>query len=317
MILPSRNGLIVYRIPAFVRNRCHAVLTAAWTHNFPIIQKSSPAKLAAAMVLRTLEEIGYDDTSKISIVDFCSGAGGPIPTIERLVNEKRAEKGQKPIPFLLTDIRPHLEAWMAACAESDNLSFIPQSVDATNPPIAVTSIQSSTTNANGNQNGRFSSDTRIFRLYCLSFHHFTDDLARKVLRSTVDTADGFAIIELQDRHLSSLLLICGFFPLQFLTTLSWFWRDPLHLFLTYIVPVVPFIVTFDGLVSCLRTRSFEEVMKLVGSEGNDKRITSTIDEDGKEIQKAERGQWVFTGTSEVHTWPFGYTNWVVGYKKLS
>jgi hypothetical protein len=52
------------------------MLTAAWIHTVPFLQKTSPAELAASMVLRTLNEIGYDEDSRISIVDFCSGAGG-------------------------------------------------------------------------------------------------------------------------------------------------------------------------------------------------------------------------------------------------
>jgi hypothetical protein len=228
------------------------------------------------------------------------------------VNEKRLELGQHPIPFLLTDIRPHLDAWLQACAKSENLSFIPQPVDATGPPIAVTSATSS---AHGRENSRFSSDTRVFRLYCLSFHHFPDDLARKVLKSTLETADGFAIIELQDRYLSSLLLICAFFPLQFLTTLFWFWRDPLQLIFTYVIPVIPCIVTFDGWVSCLRTRSFEEIMALVAKDDGASGISSTIDEEGRNFQQAKRKDWVFKAMHQVHTWPLGYMNWVVGYKK--
>jgi hypothetical protein len=304
------------------------MLTAAWIHRFPIIQKISPAELAAEMVLRTLDEIGYDGESKISIVDFCSGAGGyyphtcilkigteaslgPVPTIEKLVNEKRTRLGQPPIPFLLTDIRPHLDAWIKVCAESDNLSFIPQSVDATDPPIAVVSA----TSAANSSSSRFSSDTRVFRLYCLSFHHFPDDLARKVLKSTIDTADGFAIIELQDRYLTSLLLICLFFPLQFLTTLFWFWRDPVQLIFTYIMPIVPCVVTFDGWVSCLRTRSFEEVMKLMGKETGLTEISTVVDGQGRVVQRCKRKDWTFEARNQVHTWPLGYMNWIVGYKK--
>jgi hypothetical protein len=226
------------------------------------------------------------------------------------VNQKRARKGQKPIPFLLTDIRPHLDAWMKVSSKSEYLSFIPQPVDATDPPISVISETSN----GSNQNSRFSSDTRVFRLYCLSFHHFTDSLARKVLKSTLATSDGFAIIELQDRHLSSLLLICLFFPLQFATTLFWFWRDPLQLIFTYLIPVIPFIVTFDGFVSCLRTRNFEEIMRLVEKEDGEEDVDSTVDEEGREVKHARRGDWVFKGMSEVHSWPLGYMNWVVGYK---
>jgi hypothetical protein len=52
------------------------MLTAAWTLRIPLIQRMSPAELAAEMVLRTLDEIGYDGNTKLSVIDFCSGAGG-------------------------------------------------------------------------------------------------------------------------------------------------------------------------------------------------------------------------------------------------
>jgi hypothetical protein len=203
---------------------------------------------------------------------------------------------------------------MDVCAKSDNLSFIPQSVDATDPPIAVVSATSA---ANNSSSSGFSSDTRVFRLYCLSFHHFPDDLARKVLKSTLQTADGFAIIELQDRYLTSLLLICGFFPLQFLTTLFWFWRDPLQLIFTYLIPIVPCMVTFDGWVSCLRTRSFKEIMGLIQDEDSGSEISTTIDGEGMETQHAKKADWIFKARRQIHTEPFGYMNWIVGYKKNS
>jgi hypothetical protein len=68
------------RVPPFIRNRCHAVLTAAWIHCFPFVQQISPAELAAEMVLKTMDEIGYNGDSKISVIDFCSGAGGQFLT---------------------------------------------------------------------------------------------------------------------------------------------------------------------------------------------------------------------------------------------
>lgn len=227
------------------------------------------------------------------------------------MNQKRAERNKPPLPFTLTDIKPHIDAWMAASAHSANLSFIPQPVDATDPPAAVIS----TTSPASNTDAQFSSDTRVFRLYCLAFHHFPDDLARKVLASTMDTSDGFAILELQDRRLASFLLMFLDFWLMFVVTIFWFWKDPLQLLFTYIVPILPFTLSFDGCVSSLRTRTFLEVMTLV-----DKSLETALQSSqGRAVRKvlqqsgtAEIEGWVFKGGREMHTWPIGYMNYVIG-----
>jgi hypothetical protein len=51
-------------------------LTAAWIHRFPLLQKASPAELAANLIMRTLDEMPDLENIKLSLVDFCSGAGG-------------------------------------------------------------------------------------------------------------------------------------------------------------------------------------------------------------------------------------------------
>jgi hypothetical protein len=269
----------------------------------PYLQKVSPAELAAAVILRTLEEIGDIDNSKISVIDFCSGAGGPIPTIERIVNEKRAAARKQPIAFVMSDLHPNLDSWMGICSRSKgSLSFIPQPVDATDPPVSATStsvIKSQTPEG-------YRSDTRVFRLYCLSFHHFEDKMARKVLESSMQTADGFAIIELQDRFLSSFALMLGHMPLIYATSLFRYWRDPLMMLLVYIFPLVPAINTFDGLVSCLRTRSFKEVVHSIGA---------NIQDPNGAQKTATKDDWVFKASYELHSWPVGYMNWITGYRR--
>ncbi|TKA75748.1 hypothetical protein B0A49_02583 [Cryomyces minteri] len=229
-------------MPPFLRRRCQAMLTAQWTHRLPFLQSITPAERAAALILWTLGQIEDLEESKFTIIDFCSGGGGPVPTIERLVNQERASQGEKPIPFLLSDIHPHLDAWITASSRSAHLSFVPQSVDATHPPVSVTS-RTATFN---NPAEAYTSDTRVFRLYCLAFHHFPDALARKTLASTLATSDGFAIIELQDRHVFSLALMALDLLLVFFVSPLWFWGDWLRLLFTNIVPLLPVIQAFDG-----------------------------------------------------------------------
>lgn len=66
----------VRRCPSFIRSRAQATLTAAWVHKLPLLQKASPAELAANLIIRTLDEMPDLDNIKLSLVDFCSGAGG-------------------------------------------------------------------------------------------------------------------------------------------------------------------------------------------------------------------------------------------------
>lgn len=110
-------------------------------------------------------------------------------------------------------------------------------------------------------------------------------------------------------------MIINYF-LIYVVTLFWFWRDPIQLLLTYIVPVMPFIMAFDGTVSSLRTRTFEEILKLTPLDENGYEYCIEQDEGGRHVVVAYNGDWVFKASGEMHTWPFGHMNWVVGYKRL-
>jgi hypothetical protein len=195
---------------------------------------------------------------------------------------------------------------MKVCSMSKgSLSFIPQSVDATDPPV---SAMSSTANTAQTVEG-YRSDSRVFRLYCLSFHHFGDELARKVLQSTMQTADGFAIIELQDRYLSSFALMLGHIPLIYATSIFRYWRDVMMLLMVYLVPIVPAINTFDGIVSCLRTRSFREVMALINARVEDKNTAQAAE------KTAVKDNWIFKSAYEMHSYPVGYMSWITGHRR--
>ncbi|KAK7546267.1 hypothetical protein BKA81DRAFT_31827 [Phyllosticta paracitricarpa] len=299
--------------PPTVRRCCQNVLASEWTHRLPFIQPKSPAELAATVIVEALDDFAELDDSGLAVVDFCSGSGGPVPTIEKAVNRRRKERGLSPVSFLMTDLNPHVDAWKAASAKSSHLSFIPESVDATHPPSSVINASSDPENRSSNLGPK----RRIFRLYCLCFHHFSDPMARQVLASTLDTADGFAILELQDRRLASFVLMVLDFFFIFLMTPFWFGADPTHLFFTYIFPVVPFIMSFDGIVSSLRTRTFGEVMQLIDSVKGDNETEKEFDKCPplKQLGKADRFDWELRGGREVHTWPLGYFNYIVGRRK--
>lgn len=261
-----------------------------------------------------LESNGWQDED-VLILDCCSGAGGPVPTIEAIVNEQRRVSNQKPIAFVMTDIKPHVEAWKKVSAGRPHLNYINKSIDATNAQD-VSAIHLDF------QTGDPSHRTRkVIQLFCLSFHHFDDKMAQRVLKSTFETTDAVIIMELQDRRIFSfVLMILNFFYLHIATPL-WFWNDPLHMALTYVIPVLPAIVVFDGIVSCLRTREPQEVMAIVHAVADNDIATGTREH---EINSHELAQghtetrlkpWKFQSERQLHSKPFGYMNCFIGYKK--
>lgn len=175
-------------------------------------------------------------TGAREIVDLCSGSGGPwlrlLPYFpERLLQRVR-----------LTDKYPNVAAAQYVVARSKGRIIAEaQSVDAT----AV------------------ANDVRGFRTLFTSFHHFRPEIARAILADAVRSRVGIASFEFTERSIFAIALFC-LSPLAVLL-LAPFAR-PFRwsrMLLTYILPVLPFVTVFDGVVSCLRTYSPNELRELV------------------------------------------------------
>ncbi|KAI2628570.1 hypothetical protein GGR54DRAFT_351229 [Hypoxylon sp. NC1633] len=318
--------------PSFLRAYVQTGLTHAWTVHLPILQPSSPATVVANVLRRILG----DSVSKYTYIDFCAGAGGPTPFIEQALNnqlarstshasptttssgvvngERKAASADTPsyaavadpsnkakvvrdedvaVNFVLTDLHPHVESWEAASKKSDRLTYVSDPVDAANAPADLLRRYARKSGADGN------SKKGIFRLFNLAFHHFNDPLARAILKNTVETSDGFGIFELQDRSLSGLFTCCMFGFFIFLIAPLLYWWSPQRLFFVYILPVVPFVLVFDGLVSCLRTRTAGEVEVLLRTCG--------ADSEGWEVRSGR----------EQFLWPCGNLSWIICAKKTA
>lgn len=139
------------------------------------------------------------------------------------------------------------------------------------------------------------------------------------MKGALETADGVCILELQDRSAGMLGMMLGEPILLFLVTIFWFLHFPLHLLLTYIFPILPFVQAWDGVVSCLRTRTFEETLALAeGALGEKARIVEdrATGGVGEKIIVAECAGWRFLGVRRLHTWPFGYMNAFLARKQI-
>ena len=100
------------------------------------------------------------------------------------------------------------------------------------------------------------------------------------------------------RNLSALLNTTIVILSPLLTTLLWYWYSPMHILLTYLIPIVPLFFAVDGYVSCIRTRTAEETMALLTKQ--------------KDLDLSE---WEFKSGSQLVLPPFGNLYYYIGVKK--
>lgn len=188
---------------------------------------------------------GLKSSNSRTIVDLCSGGSGPWL---KLLAPIAAEVPE--VEVTLTDLYPNLEAFHRAQEETGGrLQFERESVDATAVPKRL----------------------HGFRTIFTAFHHFRPEQGRAIIADAVQSRQGIAVFEATERSAINILMIL-FTPLLLLFisplirpfTLS-------RILFTYIIPLVPIVVLWDGVISCLRTYSPKELRELVatvpGNEG--------------------------------------------------
>ena len=177
-------------------------------------------------------------TGDDKLLDLCSGGGGPALTIAGLMREQYAT----PLQVTLTDLYPNLPRLERARAEGRGIvEFREQPVDATAVPESLPG----------------------FRLICNAFHHLPPSAARKCLADAVTQRRGIALVELVDRSAAGLFSVT--LGTSTMLAVTPFIRPVRvsRLLLTYLLPVVPFCTWWDGMVSCLRAYTPEELTSLV------------------------------------------------------
>lgn len=175
-------------------------------------------------------------TGTTSVLDLCSGGGGPWLTLRR----ELARSG--PVRVVLSDLYPNVAALDAMRLRSGGrLDYAAAAVDATNVPRHLDGVRT------------------MFN----AFHHFPPELARAILADAVAKRRAIAIFEAANHRALGLAAM----PLQLpaillLTPLVRPFRLS-RLALTYLVPLIPFIVLFDGTVSFLRLYLEDDLRELV------------------------------------------------------
>ena len=163
------------------------------------------------------------------IVDLCSGQRGPAVRLGELLN----------VPVTLTDKFPDRATF--GRLESDRVQVRTDSVDALAVPAELTGTRT------------------MFN----ALHHFRPDEVRAVLGDAATAGQPIAIFELSERtfvNLNSAPLIIPILVALTVPTLRPFRWD--WIVFTYLIPILPLVIAWDGWVSHWRTYTPHELRGL-------------------------------------------------------
>ena len=172
------------------------------------------------------------------IIDLGSGGGGGLVWLGKELQKKNSE-----IRIKFTDLFPNVEAFQHTTNQSDIFEYHSEPINAKNVPENLKGL----------------------RTMFLSFHHFQPKNAKMILQNAINSNQPIAVLEIQDRSLPSIVAmllspVSVLFTTPFIRPFRWS-----RLFFTYLIPIVPFVVLWDGIVSALRTYTVEEMRNLINS----------------------------------------------------
>lgn len=199
-----------------------------------------PLHRAISQVLfRVMQRSGVRD-----IVDLCSGGGGPLLAVQRVLKtEMNFETA-----VTLTDLYPNAAAFEHAESSSGG------KVRSHSEPVSALDVPAHLTGV---------------RTLFTAFHHFRPDEATRILMDARVKRRAITIFEPFERSLVMACLLgiagilCGLFFTPKLGRMS------LSRFaLTYLAPVAPMVTAWDGVVSALRSYTVSELLELASHAGD-------------------------------------------------
>jgi len=194
-------------------------------------------KPAITPVLELMER-SMKKTRTKKIVDMACGSGKA--SYQTLLHLK--ENGLKNVKLVLSDLYPNVEILKKLSLQNKDVSYEERSVDAMNCELEG------------------------FRTFFASFHHFNEQQASKIIGDAVTKQEGIGIFEMTYKGFWNLFLLIGLAPLWvFLLTPVIRPVKISRLLFTYIIPLIPLILWWDGFVSLIRTYTEKELKWIIKS----------------------------------------------------
>lgn len=187
-----------------------------------MISKLNAYEAAIPLLTNLLQKAGEEH-----IIDLCSGAGGGIAVVQQELSKVMG----KPVHITLTDLYPNLDSYRFLQQQSaGSIDFIAEPVNAMAVPENIEGART------------------IFS----SFHHFNPDQARAILHDAASNRKAIGIFEGANKSWLELFLFWLFFPLLILLVIPFIRPFKMsRLFFTYIIPLIPLGILWDGTISLL------------------------------------------------------------------
>ncbi|MFN8389613.1 MAG: hypothetical protein U0136_04925 [Bdellovibrionota bacterium] len=179
-----------------------------------------------------------EQSGRKQIVDLCSGGAGPWPDLLPILKNEVGE-----VSVCLTDKYPNISAYESLRDRLNGSApkFERRSVDARSVPRSL----------------------KGFRTMFTALHHFRPEEVEAIFQDAIDAGEPIAAFEVTERTVGAVLKTLATPLLVFLLTpfiRPFQWS---RLFWTYIIPAVPLLAVFDGIVSGFRSYSPSEIESLV------------------------------------------------------
>lgn len=189
-------------------------------------------------VLAKLLARALKHSQKAHILDLCSGSGGPMPEVVQLL---RQEYGCTDVQLSLSDLYPDLAAAHKINADTD-----PATAYITTPVNAA----------------KIGPEFAGVRTMVCSLHHMKPAVAHQILKDARSARQPICIYEISDNSAPIALwwialpvaFLMTFFITPFVRPLSW-----QQLVFTYLIPIIPLFIAWDGAVSNARTYSLKDL----------------------------------------------------------
>jgi len=279
-----------------IRDDFTTVLHHAWGFNsvykLAVPFLSSLVRSSKTSLITTSDPKTKEKT--IEFVDLCSGGGGPAAEIAYEFSKSLSSSASSAnVRLTFSDLFPNIpaftslkEQWAKVAENNKSSSFV---VDFCPTPLDATQCQ-----------------LKGIRTLYGSFHHFERPLASAILTNASSSQCSIFVCEPLTRTLHSFLVtIFGVPLLSFLAPfIDGRFSFPRLLF-TYIIPILPLMLSFDGFVSTFRAYTPMEFMSFIS--------------DGQSEEHRRQTKWrlelmednILTGWYYTTITPTGYV-WKVG-----
>jgi hypothetical protein len=183
----------------------------------------------AATILRSV----IQTTGMRHIINLCSGGGGGLINLIPELNSS--------VKITLTDACPNLDTFERLSQQYPTVSYIPEAIAAQHVPENLKGV----------------------RTLFTSFHHFTPTEANQILLDAANSRSPICVFEATDRSIAVLMavLMIPIFSLCAAPLVKPFkWS---RLIFTYLIPLIPIFLLWDGLVSVVRSYTLNDLSRMV------------------------------------------------------